>query len=375
MLCFNTNKSKSSLTQRKLRMTDVQLFDDCSVLIVDDQSTSRTILSHVVKSINSKIRVIEKSNPEQALEWAAENTADVVFVDYLMPEMNGLDFVRLLKTLPNYKSVPVVMITIKKDTKTRYEALEAGVADFLSKPVDVFECTARCKNLLTLRQQHIALQNKSNVLESLVRAATMEIRLREKETLMRLARAGEHKDYDTALHLQRMSLYSRALAEAIGLSKEEVEIIELASPLHDIGKIGIADRILLKKGPLDDLELKAMRKHPLIGHEILQDSPSKYLQKGSEIALAHHERYDGTGYPYALKGNEIPLSARIVALADVFDALTSVRPYKEAWSVDKALEYVRNESGKHFDPELVKVMLTMRDQLEKIQSEHATAIH
>ncbi len=356
-------------------MMNVQLFDDCSVLIVDDQSTSRTILSHVVKSINSKTKVIEKTNPEQALEWATEHTADLVFVDYVMPEMNGIDFVRLLKTLPNYESVPVIMITIKKDAETRYEALDAGVADFLSKPVDVYECSARCKNLLTMHQQHIALQNRSNLFESLVKAATTEIRAREKETLMRLARAGEHKDYDTAMHLQRMSLYCRALAEKIGLSEEEAEVIELASPLHDIGKIGIPDSILLKKGALDDLELKAMRKHPLIGYEILQDSPSKYLQKGSEIALAHHERYDGTGYPYELKGNEIPLSARIVAVADVFDALTSVRPYKEAWSIDKALEYMQDESGKHFDPEIVTALLLMRGELEKIYSEHATAIH
>jgi two-component system, response regulator RpfG len=356
-------------------MTNEQLFDDCSVLIVDDQSTSRTILTHVVKSINSKIKVVEKTNPEQALEWATEHKADLVFVDYVMPEMNGTDFVRLLKTLPQYKSVPVIMITIKKDADTRYAALDAGVADFLSKPVDIYECTARSKNLLTMHQQHIALQNRSNLFENLVKAATGEIKSREKETLMRLARAGEHKDYDTAMHLQRMSLYSRAIAETIGLSDEEAEIIELAAPLHDIGKIGIPDSILLKKGDLDDQELKLMRKHPIIGYEILQDSPSKYLQKGSEIALAHHERFDGSGYPYALKGTDIPLSARIVAIADVFDALTSVRPYKEAWSIDKALEYVREESGKHFDPDLVRVVLTMRSQLEKIQSEHATAIH
>ncbi len=356
-------------------MTNEQLFDDCSVLIVDDQSTSRTILTHVVKSINSKIKVVEKNNPEQALEWATQHTADLVFVDYVMPEMNGTEFVRLLKTLPQYESVPVIMITIKKDADTRYAALDAGVADFLSKPVDIYECTARSKNLLTMHQQHIALQNRSNLFENLVKAATAEIKSREKETLMRLARAGEHKDYDTAMHLQRMSLYSRAIAETIGLSNEEAEIIELASPLHDIGKIGIPDSILLKKGNLDDQELKLMRKHPIIGYEILQDSPSKYLQKGSEIALAHHERFDGSGYPYALKGADIPLSARIVAIADVFDALTSVRPYKEAWSIDKALEYVREESGKHFDPDLVRVVLTMRSQLEKIQSEHATAIH
>lgn len=356
-------------------MTNVPLFDDCSVLIIDDQSTSRTILSQVVKSINSKTRVIEKNNPEQALEWATEHTADLVFVDYVMPEMNGVDFVRLLKTLPNYESVPVIMITIKKDAATRYAALDAGVADFLSKPVDMYECTARSKNLLTMYQQHIALQNKSNLFENLVKAATVEIRSREKETLMRLARAGEHKDYDTAMHLQRMSLYSKAIAEKIGLSEDEAEIIELASPLHDIGKIGIPDCILLKKGPLDDQELKLMRKHPLIGYEILQDSPSKYLQKGSEIALAHHEHFDGTGYPYGLKGHEIPLSARIVAVADVFDALTTVRPYKEAWSIDKALEYVRSESGKHFDPEIVSAMLSMRTYLEKIYAENATAIH
>lgn len=356
-------------------MTNVELFDDCCVLNVDDQATSRAILTQVIRSINPKIRVVEISNPEEALEWASHNKADLVYVDYLMPEMNGVDFVRLLKTLPSYKSVPVIMITIRKDAETRYAALDAGVTDFLSKPVDVYECSARCKNLLTMHQQHIALENKSLLLENLVNAATVEIKSREKETLMRLARAGEHKDFDTAMHLQRMSLYSRALAEKIGLSEEDAEIIELAAPLHDIGKIGIADSILLKKGPLDDLEMKQMRKHPLIGYEILQDSPSKYLQKGSEIALAHHERFDGTGYPYSLKGTDIPLAARIVAIADVFDALTSVRPYKEAWSIDKALEYVSEESGKHFDPELVNAMLSMRAQLKKIHDEHATSIH
>ncbi len=356
-------------------MTELELFDDCCVLNIDDQSTSRAILTHVIKSLNPKIKVIEKSNPEEALEWATQHKADLVYVDFLMPEMNGVDFVRLLKTLPNYAAVPVIMITIRKDAETRYAALDAGVTDFISKPIDVYECKARCKNLLTMHQQHIALENKSYLLESLVRAATVEIKSREKETLMRLARAGEHKDFDTAQHLQRMSLYSRALANKIGLSEEEAEIIELAAPLHDIGKIGIADSILLKKGPLDDEQLKQMRKHPLIGYEILQDSPSKYLQKGCEIALAHHERYDGMGYPYSLKGNDIPLSARIVAIADVFDALTSVRPYKEAWSIDKALEYINNESGKHFDPDLVDAMLSIRNTLEQIHKEHTTTPH
>ena len=356
-------------------MLNTLIYEGCSVLVVDDQSTSRTILSHVVKNINQKINVVEKTNPEDALEWATQNTADLVFIDYVMPEMNGIDFVRLLRTMPKYGRVPVIMITIKKDAETRYAALDAGVADFLSKPVDIYECTARSKNLLTMQLQHTALQVRSDAFEGLVRSATEEIRAREKETLMRLARAGEHKDYDTAMHLQRMSLYSRVIAERVGLDEEEAEVIELASPLHDIGKIGIPDSILLKKGALDDQEMKMMRKHPIIGYEILQGSPSKYLQKGSEIALAHHERFDGTGYPYALKGTDIPLSARIVAIADVFDALTSIRPYKEAWSIDEALEYISNESGKHFDPELVAVTLSMKNVLEKIYNEHATAIH
>ena len=355
-------------------ITDAQMFDDCTVMIVDDQSTSLSILTQVVKSINPNIRVIERSSPTQALEWATQHTADLVYVDYMMPEMDGVNFVRLLKTIPRYAFVQVIMISVKKDSQTRYAALDAGVADFLNKPVDVYECTARTKNLLMLRQQHIALQNKSILLESLVQLSTADIKTREKETLIRLARAGEYKDYDTAMHLQRMSLYSKALAEAIGLSAQETEIIQLASPLHDLGKIGIPDSILLKQGPLDPLEMQNMRRHPLIGYEILKGSPSKYLQKGGEIALAHHEKFDGSGYPYGLKGDAIPLSARIVAVADVFDALTSERPYKKAWSIDQAFEYIQNDSGKHFDPELVIAMFSIRSIIERIHSEHAPSV-
>lgn len=348
-----------------------QMFDDCTVLIVDDQSTSISILSHVVKSINPNIKIIEKTCPLKAMEWATEHIADLVYVDYVMPDMDGVNFVRLLKTIPSYAFVQVIMISVIKDPKTRYAALDAGVADFLNKPVDIYECTARTKNLLTLRQQHAALQNKSLLLESLVQISTADIKMREKETIMRLARAGEYKDFDTAMHLQRMSLYSKALAEAIGLSPQETEIIQLASPLHDLGKIGIPDSILLKPGPLDADEMQNMRRHPLIGYEILKGSPSKYLQKGGEIALAHHEKYDGTGYPHGIKGDAIPLSARIVALADVFDALTSERPYKKAWSIDQAYEYIENQSGKHFDPHLVAAMVAYRDVIERIHMEHA----
>ncbi|MFW5432799.1 MAG: HD domain-containing phosphohydrolase [Methylophilaceae bacterium] len=343
-----------------------ELLKNSSILVVDDQSTSRTILSHVVRSISSKITIIEKDNPEKALEWAAENTADLVFIDYVMPQMNGVDFTSLLKKIPSYGCVPIIMITIKKDAETRYAALDAGVADFLSKPVDIYECSARSKNLLTMRKQQLALQNRGDMLEDKVKQAITEISDREKDTLLRLARAGEHKDYDTGMHLQRMSLYSKAIAEAAGLNEEDIETIGLSAPLHDIGKIATPDNILLKNGPLDESEKTVMQKHPVVGYEILQNSPSKYLQMGGEIALAHHERYDGTGYPYQLKGSLIPLCARIVAIADVLDALTSKRPYKEAWSMDKAFEYLESESGKHFDPELIAATVSIRATIEDI---------
>ena len=352
-----------------------QPIEDSTILIIDDQSTSRSILSQVIRGISPKIKIIEKVDPEQALEWAAENTADLVLVDYMMPKMNGVDFIRLLKTLRDYMNTPVVMITIKKEAETLYAALDAGVADFLNKPVDVYECKARCKNLLIMRHLYLKLQNKSNLLESKVKLATSEISDREQETLMRLARAGEYKDYDTAMHLQRMSLYSRAIAEGLGFNEDDANTIELSSPLHDIGKVGIPDHILLKEGPLDEEEKAIMRKHPIIGYEILEKSPSKYLQMGGEIALAHHERFDGLGYPYQLKGNEIPLSARIVAIADVLDALTSKRPYKKAWSMDDAFAYIEAESGKHFDPNLVALTVSIRKTIEKIASREGSHLH
>lgn len=356
-------------------MIDSQPLEHSTILIVDDQSTSRTILSQVIRGISPTIKIIEKNDPEQALEWAAQNTADLVFVDYIMPKMNGVDFIRLLKTLRDYVNTPVVMITIKKEAETRYAALDAGVADFLNKPVDVYECKARCKNLLTMRHQHLKLQNRSDLLENEVKLAISEISDREQETLMRLARTGEYKDYDTAMHLQRMSLYSRAIAEGLGFSEDDANMIELSSPLHDIGKIGIPDHILLKEGPLNADEKTTMRNHPIIGYEILQNSPSKYLQMGGEIALAHHERFDGLGYPYQLKANEIPLSARIVAVADVLDALTSKRPYKEAWSMDKAFEYIESESGKHFDPNLVALTASIREKIENIANRQGAHLH
>jgi len=304
-----------------------------------------------------------------AVVWATRHIADLVLIDYMMPEMNGIELAKRLRALPGYEHVPIMMVTAHDDRKVRYDALDAGVTDFLIKPVDARECMARCRNLLTLRRQQLALEDKRRLLEGMVEEATREVRDREKETLMRLARAGEFRDEETGYHLVRMARYSRLIADTIGLEREEAETIELAAPLHDIGKIGIPDQILLKKDRLDGMEWDTMRSHPLIGHEILKGSASKYVRMGALIALGHHEKYDGSGYPNGLVSDHIALCARVVAVADVYDALTSARPYKKAWSSEEAFEFLRQQRGKHFDPHLVDAFIGVQGEVERIKGE------
>ena len=338
-----------------------------TVMVVDDQSTGRAILEQVVRSLDDRVAVEGFARPIDAVIWSTRHVADLVLVDYMMPDMDGIELAGRLRSLPGYEHVPIVMITGQDDKKVRYAALDAGITDFLTKPVDARECLARCRNLLTLRRQQLALDDKRRLLEGMVDEATREIREREKETLLRLARAGEFRDEETGYHLIRMARYSRLVANALGLERDEAETIELAAPLHDIGKIGIPDGILLKPARLDELEWGTMQRHPVIGHEILKGSASKYVRMGALIALGHHERYDGKGYPSGLDGDHIPLCARIVAVADVYDALTSVRPYKKAWKPDDALDYLRTQRGKHFDPRLVDAFLGMSERILEVQ--------
>jgi two-component system response regulator RpfG len=272
-----------------------------------------------------------------------------------------------VRVLPSARNT--VMVTVHDDRKLRYAALDAGITDFLTKPVDARECLARCRNLLTLRRQQLALEDRRRLLEHMVEDATREVREREKETLLRLARAGEFRDEETGYHLIRMSRYSRLIASGIGLDRDEAETIELAAPLHDIGKIGIPDQILLKPSKLDETEWEVMRRHPVIGHEILKGSASKYVRMGALIALGHHEKYDGSGYPNGLVGDHIPLCARIVAVADVYDALTSIRPYKAAWASEKAFEYLTSQRGRHFDPRLIEAFAALHKEVLEIQTE------
>jgi len=337
------------------------------ILIIDDQSTSRQILEELVVSLGERIETESFADPLAALAWVHSNPPDLVLTDYMMPQMNGVEFTRRFRDL--YPDVPLVIVTSMEDREIRYQALDAGATDFLTKPVDHTECRARCRNLLTLRQQQVIIKDRARWLEEKVSEATQEIVTRERETLLRLAKAGEYRDEETGCHVLRMARYSFLIAERLGLSEEECHVIETAAPMHDIGKIGTPDHILLKAGKLDPEELVIMRTHARIGYEILKDSPSKYLQMGAVIARGHHEKFDGSGYPDGLADIAIPLPARIVAVADVFDALTSERPYKHAWSVQDALQYLQTEQGRHFDPVCVQAFLAQFDKVLQVRQQ------
>ena len=340
-----------------------------TVLIIDDQSTGRAILEQVVLSLDDHIAAEAFERPIDAVVWAATHVADLVLVDFQMPEMDGIQLARRLRALPGYEHVPIVMVTVNDDRDLRYAALDAGITDFLNKPIDTRECLARCRNLMMMRRQHLVLEDRRKMLEGMVEDATREIRERERETLMRLARAGEYRDEDTGNHVIRMARYSAIIARAVGMDADYIETVERAAPLHDIGKIAIPDHILRKPGKLEPHEWVVMRQHPGIGHEILKDSPSKFLRMGALIALGHHEKYDGSGYPSGLAGDRIPLPARIVAIADLYDALTSVRPYKEAWDTQRAIAYLVEHRGSHLDPDLTDAFLRMTDDVTRIQHE------
>ena len=333
---------------------DVRPRGRARVVIVDDRSTARSLLEGLARSLEPGILVESFADPLEALAHMKLATPDLIISDYRMPGMDGIEFTRRIRAERPLTDVPIIIVTVVEDRQVRYQALENGATDFLTRPIDPQECRARCLNLLALRRSQKALSDRAQWLEDQVQLATTEVRTRERETLMKLAKAGEYRDEDTGYHIIRMSKYARLIAEELKLNAMECDEIEAASPMHDIGKIGIPDHILLKPGRHTPEEQAIMRRHPLIGHGILADSPSRFLQMGAIIALGHHEKFDGSGYPQGLAGENIPLPARIAAVADVFDALTSRRPYKEAWTFQEALTYLQSESGKHFDPACVR---------------------
>jgi two-component system response regulator RpfG len=342
------------------------------VLIIDDQTTGRTILEKVIQQIADNLDVHAFGTPTEALSWIDQHDPDLIITDYRMPEMNGVEFIREVRTRPHCEYVPLMMITVVSEKEVRYEALEAGATAFLTRPIDQIECRTSCRNLLKMHEQHLIIQDRADWLARQVELATDQITLREKETILRLARAGKYRDEGTGNHVIRMAKYSRQIAEALGcFSKQDCDDLEYAAPMHDIGKIGIPDGILLKPGKLNEYEWDIMQTHTSIGHAILSDSQSRYMQIGAIIALNHHERFDGKGYPNGLKGEEIPLIARVVAVADVFDALVSARPYKKAWDTDDAIAYIQQQAGTHLDPQCVDGFMQRLDEIRRIQSEYS----
>jgi len=327
------------------------------VLIVDDDLINLRVLESMTARAGNT-EAICFSAPDEALRWCDNAKPDLVLVDYMMPVMNGIDFIKAFRERPHCAEVPLIMVTGENERVIRYDALNMGANDFLNKPVDSTEFIARLRNMLKLREHQRELSQRAEWLQREVRKATEEILLREMETIYCLSRATEIRDPETGGHILRISNYSQHIARNLGLSEEEQELILKISPMHDIGKVGIADSILLKPGSLTPEEFNIMTTHTTIGYNILKESRSKVLQEASMVALYHHERFDGSGYPLKLKGLEIPLYSRIVAVADVFDALTSVRPYKKAWPVEEALKYITDSAGTHFDTDCVKAFTT-----------------
>ena len=338
------------------------------IAIVDDVALNLKLLEHLVARLPGCQPVLFDQSAA-GLDWCERNDPDLVIVDYMMPEPDGLAFAERFRALPGKSETPLLMITANTDLDLRYRALEAGINDFLNKPIDRTEFLARARNMLRLREAQKRLADRAAWLESEVSKATAEIAARELETIVRLARAAEFRDPETGAHIQRMANYSRLIAAQIGIGAREQEILLRAAPLHDVGKLGTPDSILLKPGKLTALEWEVMKQHATIGYEILRESASPVIQAGALIAWSHHEKFDGSGYPRGLRGEAIPLYGRIVAIADVFDALTSTRPYKRSWSVEEALAHMREQSGLHFDPALLDAFIRALPQALQIMAQ------
>jgi two-component system response regulator RpfG len=338
-----------------------------TILIMDRDVSRSEHLVDLSRRISTDLHIEVFYQPEAAISWLHWHNADLVIADSQFPHLCADLLIQRLRQLPRGDHLPVLMLAPWGERELRRQVLDAGATDLLATPVDDLEFHARCGNLLTQRRQQTIIHERARWLEQRVAEATSEVRLREHETLLRLAKAGEYRDEETGNHVIRMAKYSRLIAEQLGLPPEECDAIELAAPMHDIGKIGIPDEILRKPARLSHFEFEVMKTHTVIGYEILKDSPSKYLQMGAVIALSHHEKYNGTGYPHRLGTEDIPLPARIVSVADAYDALTSERPYKPRWTMQKTIEYLNEQRGKFFDPNCLDAFFAELDRVNRIQ--------
>ena len=335
---------------------NVESLSDPRILVVDDEEANLRLVDRILQSGGYENTELV-SDPERAVEAARDSTPDVVLMDLRMPGVDGIELLeRLGDEVEDFRYVPVVVLTSDPGRDAERRALRAGADDYLTKPVSPFELRLRLENMLETRSLHLALRDHGRELEERVRERTAELEAAQMETLERLALAAEHRHEATGQHTRRVGELSRELAVRLDLDDRRVEQIRWAAPLHDVGKIGIDDAVLRKPGDLTEGELSEMRQHAAIGAEILSGSPFEVLQLAEKIALHHHERWDGSGYPRGLSGEEIPIAARIVAVADVFDSLTHERVYRESVPEEEALSFVLRGSGSMFDPAVVEAL-------------------
>jgi putative two-component system response regulator len=332
-----------------------------TVLIVDDAVENIDVLKGVLKD-DYNIKVA--TNGQTALKVAEKTIPDIILLDIMMPEMDGYEVCSLLKKNPITGQIPIIFITAKDRENDEVKGFEVGAADYINKPIRPTVTKARIRT-------HIALSDQKRALGLQVQEQTREITRTRLEIIKKLGRAAEYKDNETGLHIERISKYAYYIAKALGLEDRQADLILQASPMHDIGKIGIPDEILKKPGKLDPEEWAFVVKHPEIGADILGDSEVPLLQSARIIALQHHERWDGAGYPGNLFGEQIHLFARITAVADVFDALTSKRPYKSEWPVEQAIDYLHEQRNRHFDQRIVEVFLRVLPILLEVKKQFA----
>lgn len=338
-----------------------------NVVIVDDNAVNLMLMAALARAATGMEPVCFE-DPAKGLAFCLEQGADLVVVDYMMPGMDGHRFIESVRAAAGLADVPVVMVTAAGQSAVRRRALEIGATDFITKPVDSNEMKLRLRNLLQLRRAQNLLRDRAAHLAEEVRAATEAIVLREREIIMRLARAAEFRDPETGGHIQRMAHYAALIARRLGEPEDYAQALLTAAPMHDVGKLGTPDHILLKGDKLTPDELVVMRRHAEIGGRILCDTDSPLLRLACEIAETHHEKFDGSGYPRGLAGEQIPLGGRIVSVADVFDALNSQRPYKKAWSMEESRAYIEKHSGRHFDPRCVAAFIAGWDDVIAIRA-------
>ena len=342
------------------------------ILIVDDNSSNVALLEAILEEEEFD-NLVSTTDPHQVVPLCRQQRFDLILLDIRMPGLSGFEVMQQLKQVTEDDFLPIIVLTAQTDSETRQQALEAGAKDFLTKPFEDWEVLLRIRNTLQTRMFYTRQVMRGDVLESEVRIRTQEIRAAQFEIVQRLGVAGELRDNETGFHVQRMSQVCALLAQKYGMDKEYCELLLYASTMHDVGKIGIPDSILLKPGKLTEEEWSIMKQHPEIGARIIGDNPSKLIQLARETALYHHEKWDGSGYPHGLKAEEIPLNARFAAISDVFDALTAERPYKHAWPTEKALALLQEEAGYHFDPAIVDLFVANLEEILAIQSRYQDA--